>query len=110
MHPTLRYRNLREQAALRLRGLLEVWVILDQHVGDDDVGPQARQGERVLPAQPARGTRDHGDTTFQVEHSLPPISCPGVSETPWSRPRLGDRLGQDRFAPLVHRAQLELAL
>src|SRR5437879_2775739 len=46
MHPTLGNGDLRQHAALGLRRLLEVRVILDEHVGDDDVStePGTRTG------------------------------------------------------------------
>ena len=57
--PSLRHRVLREHAALRLRGLLQVRVVLDEHVCDDDVGAHARERQRVLAAEAARRTCDH---------------------------------------------------
>ena len=72
MHPTLRDRDLREHAALRLSRLLKVGVIFDQDVGDDHVRAHPRERQRVLAPEPARCTRDNRNSSCQVEHRLPP--------------------------------------
>ncbi len=61
MDPALRHRHLRQHAALRLGGLLQLRIVLNQYVSDDDVGALAGEGERILPAQTARRAGDHRD-------------------------------------------------
>ena len=58
MHPTLGNGDLRQHAALGLRRLLEVRVILDEHIGDDDVSAEPGQRQRILPAKSSRSTGD----------------------------------------------------
>src|SRR3989442_14421827 len=71
MHPALGNRDLGEHAALRLRGLLQVGVILDQHVGDDDVRAHACESERILAAKPAGGAGDDCNASRKIKHAQP---------------------------------------
>jgi len=61
VHPALRHRDLRQHAALRVGGLLQLGVVLDQDVRDDYVGALARERERVLAPEAARRAGDYCD-------------------------------------------------
>ena len=63
VHHPLRDRSLRERAVVR--GGARVG--LDEDVGDRDVGPGAREGQRVRPPEAARTAGDERDAARKVD-------------------------------------------
>jgi len=67
VHPAGADCGLGKEAPRFLGGLLEVGVVLDQDVGDHDVGAGPRQRQRIFAPQPAGRPGDDGYLAGEVE-------------------------------------------